>query len=170
MKLDGDDSTLQRTGSLSDLLSPTQLSTLAALADTLIPADEFPSAWEGGFGDYLSGLLREPLAQALPSYRAGLDAMDAEARAWGAASFDLLPTTEREALLSRVERGEVLTLWEVDAADFFRELCSRVAEGYYGDPGNHGNRGGASWRMLGFVPSDADSTTLASVRDLRTRE
>lgn len=36
--------------------------------------------------------------------------------------------------------------------EWFARLCDLVAEGFYADPGNGGNEGAASWRMIGYEP------------------
>jgi hypothetical protein len=38
----------------------------------------------------------------------------------------------------------------VEPALFFRRLVEHSMEGFYGDPGNGGNKNGAAWDMIGF--------------------
>ena len=117
-------------------LSELQLETLRALVNCIIPADEYPSGWEAGVGDYLARLLtQEP--QCLFAYRSGLDALEAEAPA-----FSRL-TEDQNALLAQ---------WEQDTAHgpFVRLLVSHVMEGFYADPGSGGNREAISWQMIGY--------------------
>jgi gluconate 2-dehydrogenase gamma chain len=86
----------------------------------------------------------------LDQYRAGLDALDAEAQAAGGAHFATLEAAAQDILLGQVEAGVVSTPWSVDPAIFFRDAVAHAGEGYYGDPGNGGNRDSAAWRMIGF--------------------
>jgi gluconate 2-dehydrogenase gamma chain len=86
-------------------------------------------------------------------YRGGLDALDVEARTAAGVSFAALAPAAQDELLRRVEAGDVATDWPVDAAAFFRAATEHAAEGFYGDPGNGGNRDGVSWRMIGFEVS-----------------
>jgi hypothetical protein len=132
-----------------DLFTAPQLATLQALVDRIIPADEFPAGWEGGVAGYLARQLAGDLRHLRDSYRAGLDALDAEARAAGAPFIELGPAAQ-DLLLERVERGVVATAWPLDPAGFFRMAVAHAAEGYYSDPGNGGNRDGVAWRMIGF--------------------
>jgi choline dehydrogenase-like flavoprotein len=44
--------------------------------------------------------------------------------------------------------------------DWFRRLCDLVAEGFYADPGNGGNAGAASWRMIGYEPRLPEAPAL----------
>lgn len=62
----------------------------------------------------------------------------------------MLATGEQDAILRKVETGEVATPWPVNPAEFFDRLVCQTMEGFYGDPGNGGNRGQISWRMVGF--------------------
>ena len=132
------------------LFSERQAATLRALVDRLIPPDDFPGGWEAGVGDYLTRQLSGDLRSLLEQYRAGLDALDAEAQAIAGARFTALDAGAQDALLSQVEVGAIVTPWPVEPAVFFRHAAEHAAEGYYGDPGNGGNRGAAAWRMIGF--------------------
>lgn len=139
------------------MLTPRQSALLRAAADRIIPADDYPGAWEAGAGDYLLGQFRRDLEPLLDLYRDGLDALDAEARADGGAGFVERDAAAQDALLARVERGAVAAAWPTPPAAFFRRLVEHVAEGYYSDPGNGGNKDGIAWKMVGFEVSDAAS-------------
>jgi gluconate 2-dehydrogenase gamma chain len=136
--------------SLLALFSARQAATLRALIDRLIPPDDFPGGWAAGVGDYLAGQLVGDLRRLLGQYRAGLDALDAEAQATAGARFAELGAAAQDALLGRVEAGAVATPWPVDPLVFFRHAVEHAAEGYYGDPGNGGNHDAVAWRMIGF--------------------
>jgi hypothetical protein len=131
-------------------LDELQRQTLRAALDGLIPADDFPGAWDAGCGDYIAGQLSGQLAHLVPMYRAGLDGLQAEARAEFAAPFHLLSADRQDALLQRVEAGDVVADWTTDPKPFFAALACHAAEGYYADPGQGGNRDRVSWRMIGF--------------------
>ena len=132
------------------LFSERQGATLRALVDRLIPPDDFPGGWEAGVGDYLAGQFVDDLRPLLDLYRAGLDALDAEAQATAGAHFAALGAEAQDALLGQVEAGSVVTDWPVDPVVFFSHAAQHTAEGYYGDPGNGGNRDAIAWRMIGF--------------------
>jgi Gluconate 2-dehydrogenase subunit 3 len=127
-----------------------QLATLRALIDRIIPADDFPSGWQAGVGDYLAGQFKRDLRPQLDRYRVGLDALDAEAQAGSGLRFAELDATDQDALLRRVEAGTVATAWPIDPAAFFQAAVEHAMEGFYSDPGNGGNRDGVAWRMIGF--------------------
>lgn len=132
------------------LLSERQLATLRALFDRLIPPDDFPGGWDAGAGDYLLRLLAGDLRPIVSVYQAGLDALDAEARAAGADGFAELLPERQDDLLRAVERGAVAAEWPIDPAEFFRTSVAHAAEGFYSDPPNGGNRDMVAWRMIGF--------------------
>lgn len=139
-----------------ETLSARQQETLRAVVDRIIPPDAFPGGWEAGVGDYLlRQLSRGDLQDQTPTYRAGLDALDAEAKSLGeeGAGFAERDTETQDALLARVAAGTVAaTEWgAVTPPRFFRLLVEHAQEGFYGDPGNGGNRDGVSWRMVGFT-------------------
>lgn len=132
------------------MLTELQHATLRALVDRIIPADDFPSGWQAGVGDYLAGQFERDLRPQLDRYRAGLDALDAEAQANTGARFADLNAADQDALLRRVEAGVVTTVWPINPAAFFQAAVEHAMEGFYCDPGNGGNRDGVSWRMIGF--------------------
>jgi gluconate 2-dehydrogenase gamma chain len=140
------------------MLTSLQQTTLHALMDRIIPPDEDPGAWEAGVGDYLTRQFESDLRDSLDFYRAGLDALEAEAQTAGAASFAALPADQQDALLRRVEAGQVVHPWPVDPARFFQTAVQHVGEGYYSDPGNGGNRDEAAWRMIGYRPAGPERT------------
>src|SRR5262245_169995 len=116
------------------MLSRDQQTTLHALMDRIIPPDEDPGAWDAGVGDYLARQFERDLRDSVDFYRAGLDALEAEARAGASASFASLSAAEQDALLRRVEAGHVAQPWTVDPARFFQTVVQHVGEGYYSDP------------------------------------
>jgi hypothetical protein len=133
------------------MLTTQQLNTLRAIADRIIPADDYPSAWEAGMSDYLLKQFERDLKGAVELYRAGLDGLDAEALLSMGASFAALSSDAQDTLLRQIETGTVKAIWHTDPASFFRAAIEHVMEGYYSDPGNGGNRNHAAWDMIGFT-------------------
>ena len=118
--------------------------TLRAVVDCLIPPDDFPGAYDAGVCDYLERLLQTDLADQAELFRAGIDAIDAEALARFAQPF---------AELSQSEQTETLVAIESAAPRFFEMLVNTTAEGYYSEPQQGGNRNAISWAMTGFENS-----------------
>src|SRR6185369_5505064 len=115
--------------------------TLRAVVDCLIPPDDFPGAYDAGVCDYLERLLQTDLADEADFFRAGIEAIDTEARA----RFDK-PFAE----LSQAEQNATLVAIEAATPSFFEMLVNTTAEGYYTEPQQGGNRNAVSWAMTGF--------------------
>ena len=128
------------------LFSPQQTATLRAAIARNIPPDGYPGGWDASVGDYLARQLAGDLAPLLGIYQSSLDQLDIAAQATaGAGIADLTPVAQ-EALLTAIEAGAQGD----DLSRFFRLLVAHTMEGYYGDPGNGGNRDQVAWRMIGF--------------------
>jgi hypothetical protein len=126
--------------------------TLRAAVDRIIPQDDFPAAWEAGAGDYIDHILSGDLQHLAAAFLDGLAALEAESQARFGETFSSLAAKEQDEILRDVETGAVKTAWKNSPAEFFRVLLELTSEGYYSDPGDGGNRGMISWRMIGFDP------------------
>jgi hypothetical protein len=131
-------------------LSEEQRETLRAAVDRIIPADDYPSAWQAGVGDYLARQFEGDLLPLLGDYCAGLTALEAESINRFQRSFASISDQQRDTLLKHVEAGQVYTTWEVTPGVFFNLLVRTTAEGFYSNPEQGGNRNGVSWVMTGF--------------------
>jgi choline dehydrogenase-like flavoprotein len=126
--------------------------TLRALVERMVPADEDPSGWQAGVGNFLERILRTDLAGSVDAVGRGLRCVDAEARHRGAgATFADLGTAEQDALLAELAAGVARADWgDQRPAEFVGLMARLCAQGFYGDPGNGGNRDAVSWRMVGY--------------------
>ena len=132
------------------MLTTLHWNTLHALMDRIIPPDDFPDAWEAGVGDYLAQQFERDLRPQIEMYVRGLEALEAEAQASDGTGFSELDALAQDAILRRIETGQVMSLWPVDPGEFFQAVIGHVMAGYYSDPGNGGNRDSIAWRMIGF--------------------
>ena len=132
------------------MLDQQQLITLKTVVNIIIPADEDVGGWEGGVGDYLMHQFEGDLKHVIGVYEQGLLALEAEAKAVTGKSLSELDPQAQENVMANIERGQVQIVWSVDPAMFFAMLVNHCAEGFYSDPGNHGNRNRAAWKMIGF--------------------
>ena len=126
------------------------LVTLRAVVDCLIPPDDFPGAYDAGVCDYLEHLWQTDLAEQAEFFRAGIEAIEAEALVRFARPFANLSAAEQSSLLAAIQVGESETSWPIPPARFFEMLVNTTAEGYYSEPQQGGNRGAISWLMTGF--------------------
>lgn len=132
------------------MLNQQQLTILETLVNVIIPPDVDIGGWEGGVGDYLLHQFEGDLNPLLDTYRLGLMALDAEVQSvTGRHLHELDPQAQAE-FVANIEGGQVQTHWPIDPATFFSMLVEHCAEGFYSDPGNHGNRNLAAWKMIGF--------------------
>jgi len=129
----------RRAASRYRFLTDAEASTLAAICDQIIPADDFPSASQAGVVDFIDIQLTGPYRYLQRAYREGLLQIDREAQAQFGRRFAELSPAEQQAFLEEREKTE-----------FFRMVRDHTLQGYYGDPRHGGNHDAISWRMLGI--------------------
>jgi len=125
---------------------------LQALVDRIIPGDDYPSGWQAGVGDFIRAILTTDLVASAPLIDAGLDllAREAHTRHQGL-DFADLPPAAQDRLIGDLLEGRTTVAWGATAPDEFARLIVRLAaQGFYGDPGNGGNRDAVSWAMIGY--------------------
>jgi gluconate 2-dehydrogenase gamma chain len=125
--------------------------TLAAACDQIIPPDQDPGAAQAGVVVFIDRQLATRQKKTLPTWRAGIAALDATARRRQGKPFAELAGDQQTALLQQIERGEgdKADWGELAPADFFRLLHGHTMMGFYGDPRHGGNKERVAWRMLG---------------------
>jgi|HubBroStandDraft_6_1064221.scaffolds.fasta_scaffold786365_1 gluconate 2-dehydrogenase gamma chain len=124
------------------VFSQTQLRTLTAFADRLVPKDELgPSASECGAIIYIDRALAGPLAAEKTSFLQELDAVNESARkAHGAPLVELAPD----------KQDEVLAALEKNSRAFFARVRRLTLEGVFSDPYYGGNKGFAGWDLIRY--------------------
>jgi len=134
-----------------DPLTGPETAALSALVDGLFPRDDLgPGAVEIGVVDYMTRAFSGPYRDLLPVYRRALAALDAVAAHEHGRGFADLAPEPRDAIIGRLERGQLDELRDTDAADFFPIVWQHLREGLFGDPIHGGNRGMLGWRLIGF--------------------
>ena len=112
------------------VLSPSELATLDALAEAIIPADErSPGARAARVAEYIDLLLGESEEPAREKWRSGLRSVDHESRARFGAAFVALEAIQREALLTEWSGNEKAPLTPLE--DFFKQTKDATIHGYY---------------------------------------
>lgn len=126
---------------------------LAAICDQLIPPDQYPGADWAQVVNFIDIQLCGPFRDAKDLYRDGLGYTDSTARSWSGKRFAELDGKQQTEILGAIEGGTVSKdIWEtVDSRQFFETLLSHTMQGFYGDPRHGGNRGRASWKMVGLA-------------------
>ena len=156
------------------VLSAAEAAFMAAVADTMIPADalspsgtdcgivifadrQLASAWGGGAKMYRSGPFRKGKPEhgyQLPLsprefFAAGIAATNAWSRKLHGKDYDRLAPKEREEALKALEAGKA-ELGDFNSREFFVALLDIVMEGFLADPIYGGNKDKAAWKMIGF--------------------
>lgn len=123
---------------------------LESIVGRLIPRDENgPGAIEAGAARYIDRSLSSAFASSIDSYRAGLAAVDALARARGGQSFADLDVAVQDQLLAAIERGDADS-FTGDAAGFFTMVLNHTIEGTFCDPAYGGNEDFIGWSLIGY--------------------
>jgi choline dehydrogenase-like flavoprotein len=114
---------------------------LAAVIDTILPPDGYPSGTAAGGVDFLARVL----VRDRPAWAGRLDDLlrriDESATASSSAGFADLDLPAREGVLDGF----------ADDPEY-RWFAQLVADGYYAEPANGGNRDAASWAAIGWTP------------------
>ncbi|HTU55306.1 MAG TPA: gluconate 2-dehydrogenase subunit 3 family protein [Acetobacteraceae bacterium] len=155
--------------------TPAEARATEALVDRLIPPDEkTPGGKDAGcavfidrqlagpYGNAHGLYMQGPFAAGTPEqgdqspftpamrYRRALAALDRLSRQrFAGKPFAAIPPSEQDALLAGLESGAV-ALEDLDGKAFFALLLENTKEGFFADPVYGGNRGMASWTMIGF--------------------
>lgn len=147
---------------------------IESVVDTFIPADDVgPGALELGVATFIDGQLNSgygrgdrmylqgPFIEGTPEQgyqlrmtpselvRNGILDLNAYLREKHKRTFDGLSSEERVAVLTQLEKREI-QLPTVPTAVFFNLLYDLTMQGYFADPLYGGNKGKASWKMIGF--------------------
>jgi len=123
-------------------LSATQLRTLEAFIDRLIPQDELgPGAVAAGAQIYIDRVLAGPNASEKAAFVQGLEAADASARTMFGAPLVGLPAESRDRVVAEAESGN---------APFFNRVLRLTLEGMFGDPFYGGNRSFSGWDLIRY--------------------
>lgn len=120
-------------------LSEDEAATLAALADQIIPADDFPSASQAGAVVYIDRQLGGPYRRHRRAYRDGLAA---------AANLSQSRFSQPLSHATPAQQLDIARALEHQSPAFFDLLRQHTMQSYYGSPRHGGNRDAISWRML----------------------
>jgi len=112
---------------------------ITALTDHIIPADDVPGALAAGVIFYIDKQLAGPLQRYHAAYQTGIAKFEANCREQTGKAFLELDHKTQSAYLQKVEAGA-----------FFNMVVDHTMQGFYGSPEHGGNRGEASWKMLGI--------------------
>ena len=116
--------------------------TVDAICERLIPADRGPGAGQARVVHYIDIQLTRHFRRYQRIYRQGIAGVDAGSRK---------KFSERFVELTPEQQAEVLADMEENSEAFFELVLAHTRQGFYGDPRHGGNRGMASWKMVGLA-------------------
>ncbi len=128
----------------------TEAHLMDALADQIIPADEWPGGSESGVTNFIDKQLIGPYLRFQSDYRRGLKGVQDSCEALYHRRFEEISFDEQTSFLESMEAGKVSgAVWK-DGFDrsFFSLLRDHSMQGYYGSSRHGGNRDNISYKML----------------------
>jgi gluconate 2-dehydrogenase gamma chain len=129
-------------------LTPPQAALVEAIAEQIVPSDEFPGGKKAGVLFYMDRVLAGHFGHFYrEQYERGLNMVEDASRQMFGHSFVSVQSDQQISILKALESGEAAGQ---PGREFFARILQHTMEGYYGDPEHGGNRNGASWKMIGF--------------------
>ncbi len=132
--------------------SDAEASVVDAIAEQIIPADADPGARDAGVLNYIDLQLIGPFEEHQETYRRGIAGVQETAQAMFGGDFVSLEWARQTEVLQALERDDAPgAIWETASArSFFELIRDHTMQGFYGSPRHGGNRGFASFRMIGI--------------------
>ncbi len=133
-------------------LDEQEITLLDAIAEQIIPTDDFPGGRWANVSNFIDKQLDTYYRIHQTAYREGLAALEKTVIGMKGKKFEELSFAEQTTLLMMMESGEFRDNYWKDhpSADFFDMVRQHSLQGYYGSPGHGGNRDYVSYRMLGL--------------------
>lgn len=130
------------------VLTADEYATAAAACERILPRDQDPGAIDLGVPAFIDRALAGDQARWSNRFRAGLAALDREARRRAGKPYALASATTQNNLLDDWQDGSP------DQAEMVRMLMTLTLEGAFGDPSHGGNRDARGWQLIGFAPCE----------------
>jgi gluconate 2-dehydrogenase gamma chain len=125
-----------------------QAATITAIAEQIVPSDDWPGAQQAGVLFYIDGLLGGRYgAFYRERYESGLKLIDSLSKGHFQKDFVNLNSDQQISVLQALESGSG---GGKEGGRFFKLVWQHTMEGYYGDPKHGADRGNRSWQMIGF--------------------
>ena len=121
-----------------------------ALADQIIPPDEWSGGREAGVTNFIDKQLVGPYIRFQEDYRKGLHAIQDSCETLYHKKFEELAWEEQTAFLEIMEAGKMNGPSWKDGFDksFFNLVRDHSMQGFYGSPRHGGNKNNVSYKML----------------------
>ena len=121
-----------------------------ALADQIIPPDDWPGGRESGVTNFIDIQLIGPYTRFQPKYRKGLKAIQDTCEALFKKKFETLSLEEQTSFLETMEVGKMSgDAWTGGFdREFFGLIRDHSMQAYYGSSRHGGNKNNMSYKML----------------------
>jgi gluconate 2-dehydrogenase gamma chain len=121
-----------------------------AVAEQIIPADEWPGGRDSGVTNYIDKQLVGPLKRYQPIYRKGISALQETSKTLYFKAFNELSWEEQTFFLEDMEAGRMKEPVWANGFDqeFFGLIRDHSMQAYYGSPIHGGNKDKMSYRMM----------------------
>jgi gluconate 2-dehydrogenase gamma chain len=123
-----------------------------AIAEQIIPSDEWPGGRDSGTTNFIDKQLVGPYKRYQIIYRKGLSAIQESCKMKYQKKFEELPENEQTLFLENMEAGIMKeNAWEGGFdKEFFELIRDHTMQSYYGSQIHGGNRNKMSYRMIGL--------------------
>jgi gluconate 2-dehydrogenase gamma chain len=121
-----------------------------AIAEQIIPADEWPGGRDSGVTNFIDKQLMEPYVRFQSKYRKGIAAIQETCELRYQRKFEDLAWDEQTIFLETMEAGNMKEpVWEGGFdKEFFSLVRDHSMQAYYGSPRHGGNKNNMSYKML----------------------
>lgn len=135
-------------------LSQDEYRLVEAIAEQIIPTDDWPGGRDAGVANFIDIQLAGPYRRFQQDYRRGLAAIENSCLTAYKKSFGELASDTQTKFLSDMEAGSLTeeTWKRVSSKYFFELMRSHCLQGYYGSPRHGGNKNFVSYRMIDLDP------------------
>jgi gluconate 2-dehydrogenase gamma chain len=133
-------------------LEDNEASLLEAIAEQIIPTDDWPGGRDAGVATFIDRQLAGPYRRFQQDYRNGLAGITAICQRRSRKRFEELSWDEQTSFLQEMEFGKLDEgPWKDGFGKRFFEMLRRHSlQGYYGSPRHGGNRNYVSYKMIGL--------------------
>lgn len=123
-----------------------------AIAEQIIPSDEWPGGRDSGVTNYIDKQLVGPHKRFQILYHRGLDAIQKSSAALHNKKFEELSWNDQTSFLESMEAGKMEGSAWADGFDrkFFELVRDHCMQSYYGSQIHGGNRNKISYKMIGL--------------------
>ena len=132
--------------------SENEIKLVEAIAEQIIPTDDWPGGREAGVAIFIDKQLMGPYLRYQEDYRKGLAALEKTCESKFHSTFEKLSWDSQTTVLHDMETGKLDgKAWKDGYSKYYFELLrSHCMQGYYGSPRHGGNKNYISYRMIGI--------------------